>query len=134
MTFSPAETKYSRLIVNLLSYSHLFILQRLISCQFVLNFCCIITKNLGISIPSAVLKRPLILLNHCLVQRDRNMGCLPLIPRASPGSSPNAPVSDFLYLEHVCSLCFHDAKNLWVFQMKPGLPWQTVEALNAQPG
>ena len=36
------------------------------------------------------------------------MGCLPLIPRASPGSSSNAPVSDFLYLEHVGSLCFHE--------------------------
>ena len=66
--------------------------------------------------PFTVLKkRPLTLLNHFLVHKDRDTGCLPFIPRTSPNSSPNAPVSDLLYLEYVCSLYFHDAIELLSF-------------------
>ena len=96
MNFSLAETNIHIILLTNLVIIIFFSLQRLISCRFGLNFCCIITKNLGIFIPSAVLKRPLILLNHCLVHSDLNMGCLPLIPRASTGSSPNAPVISYI--------------------------------------
>ena len=48
------------------------------------------------------------------------MGCLPLIPRASPGSSPNAPVSDFLYLE-LAVFKINNAVPLHYFKLKPML-------------